>query len=357
MNTPAKVLLFAKPLKWAVLGTGSIATTFAKDIQLTENAALVAVCSRTPETATAFSNRFGGLRIIADIDSLAADPLIDAVYLATPNTAHFEQARTLLNGGKPVLIEKPLVTTAAQARALADLAAKKQTFAMEGLWTVFLPAIGRLRQLLASKAIGAITGIHAELAYAKAFDGNSRFFAPSLGGGSLLDLGVYPIALTLALFGSPKTVTGRWSAASTGVDMSADVALRYDGFQAKLSCGFDRNGANRFVVEGETGSLVIEAPFLRASRIILTRNRVVHHLAVPSGSSRLARATGKIAARLPLPGLTVYRHGFPGDGLQFEIAAASRAILEGQHQQPEMPLNVSAEALDIIETVRSLPPS
>ncbi len=357
MNTPAKALFPAKPLKWAVLGTGSIATTFANDIQLTENAALVAVCSRTAETAATFSNRFGGLRIITDIDRLAADPLIDAVYLATPNTAHFEQARTLLNAGKPVLVEKPLVTTAAQARALADLAAEKQTFAMEGLWTVFLPAIGRLRQLLASKAIGAITGIHAELAYAKAFDGNSRFFAPSLGGGSLLDLGVYPIALTLALFGSPKTTTGRWSAASTGVDMSADVALGYNGFQAKLSCGFNRNGANRFVIEGETGSLVIDAPFLRASRIILTRNRVVHHLAVPSGSGHLARVAGKISGRLPLPGLTVYRHGFPGDGLQFEIAAASTAILEGQQQQSEMSLSMSAEALGIIETIRSLLPS
>lgn len=344
-------------LKWAVLGTGSIATTFAQDIRLTDNAALVAVCSRTLEAATVFSNRFGGLRIIPDINTLATDPSIDAVYLATPNTTHFDQTRTLLNAGKPVLIEKPLVATAAQAQTLIDLAAEKQAFAMEGLWTVFLPAINHLKQLLADGTIGAITGIRAELAYAKAFEATSRFFAPSLGGGSLLDLGVYPIALTLALFGSPKTTTGRWSAASTGVDMSADVVLGYDDFQARLSCGFDRNGTNRFIIEGETGSLVIDAPFLRANRIILTKNRIAHHLAVPSGSSRLSRAAGKLARRLPLPGLTVYRHGFPGDGLQFEIAAVSRAILAGQQQQSEMPLSASAEALRIIETIRSLPPS
>ena len=357
MNIPAKDQHSAKSLKWAVLGTGSIASTFAKDIQLTQNAALVAVCSRTPEAADSFSNRFGGLRIIADIDSLAADPLIDAVYLATPNTAHFEQARTLLNAGKPVLVEKPLVTTATEAQALTRLATEKQTFAMEGLWTVFLPTIDHVRQLLAEGTIGPIKHVRAELAYAKAFDGNSRFFAPSLGGGSLLDLGVYPIALALSLFGSPKTVSGRWSAAPTGVDVSADVTLGYDGFQARLSCGFDRNGTNRFIIEGETGSLVIDTPFLRASRIILTRNRIVHHLAVPSRSGLLARAAGKIAGRLPLPGLTVYRHGFPGDGLQFEIAAASRAILDGQHQQSRMPLSASTEALGIIEAIRSLPPS
>ncbi|WP_428425653.1 Gfo/Idh/MocA family protein [Pararhizobium sp.] len=357
MNMTPKNRPSTTRIKWAVLGTGSIATTFAEDIQLTDNAALVAVFSRTLEAATLFSGRFGGLRILPDIDALAADPLIDAVYLATPNTAHFDQARTLLRAGKPVLIEKPLVTTASEANALADLAAEKQTFAMEGLWTVFLPAIDHVRQLLADKTIGAITGIRAELAYIKTFDGDSRFFSAALGGGALLDLGVYPIALTLALFGSPQTVTGRWSAAPTGVDMSADVTLGYDRFQARLSVGFDRTGNNRFIIDGETGSLVIDAPFLKASKIILTRNRIVHHLAVPSGTGRLSRATGKIVGRLPLPGLTVYRHGFPGDGLQFEIAAASRAILEGQHQQSQMPLSASVEALGIIETIRSLPPS
>ncbi|WP_455270741.1 Gfo/Idh/MocA family protein [Rhizobium herbae] len=357
MNTTAKERPLTSPFKWAIVGTGAIAATFAEDIPLAGNAELIAVCSRTPEAATAFSKRFGGLRIIPNIEVLAADPLIDAVYLATPNTAHFDQALILLNAGKPVLIEKPLVTTAAQAQALAELAAEKQTFAMEGLWTVFLPAIDRIRQLLADKTIGAITGIRAELAYAKTFDAKSRFFAPSLGGGSLLDLGVYPIALTLALFGSPRTATGRWSAAPTEVDMSADVMLGYDGFQAKLSVGFDRNGTNCFIIDGETGSLVIDAPFLRASRVILTRNRVAHHLAVPFRSGYLSRITGKIACRLPLPGLTVYQHGFPGNGLQFEIEAVSQAILQGRQQQSLMPITASAEVLGIIESIRALPPS
>ncbi|URK87276.1 hypothetical protein LP421_27360 [Rhizobium sp. RCAM05350] len=124
----------------------------------------------------------------------------------------------------------------------------------------------------------------------------------------------------------------------------------YDGFQAELSVGFDRNGTNRFIIEGETGSLVIDAPFLRASRVILTRNRIAHHLAVPFRSGHLSRITGKIACRLPLPGLTVYEHGFPGNGLQFEIEAVSQAILKGRQQQSLMPLSASAEALGIIRT-------
>lgn len=357
MDKTTQSQLPAPRLKWAVLGTGTIATTFAEDIRLTGNAELAAVCSRTQEAASAFSQRFGSLRIVADIEALAADPLIDAVYLATPNTAHFDQAITLLNAGKPVLVEKPLVTLAAQARSLAELSAKRHVFAMEGLWTVYLPAVGRVRSLLADNTIGAVTGIRAELAYAKAFDGNSRFFSQALGGGSLLDLGIYPIALTLALFGSPRAVTGRWRAAPTGVDMAADIRLGYDGFEASLSCGFDRNGGNRFVIEGETGNLVIDAPFLRANRVIVTRNWLTGHLATAAGSGRLSWAIGKIARKLPLPGLTVYEHGFPGNGLQFEIEAASKAILEGKREQALMPLGSSAEALGIIETILAQPAS
>lgn len=345
------------PLKWAVLGTGSIAATFAEDIKRTGNAELAAVCSRTQEAAAAFSQRFGGLRIIPGIDVLATDPLIDAVYLATPNTAHFEQAHALINAGKPVLIEKPLTMTAAQARALADLSAQQQCFAMEGMWPLFLPAFARLQELLASNTIGTITAVRAELAYAKAVDGNSRFFSKALGGGALLDLGVYPIAVTLALFGSPRKITGQWQQASTGVDMAAAIDLGYDGFNAVLSCGFDRTGNNRFVIEGSTGSLVIDGPFLRATRIILTRNRMVHRLALPPGPGRLPRAFARIARTLPLPGLRVHDHRFPGNGLQFEIEAASTAIVEGWREEPRIPLHASAEALGIIKTILDQPPS
>jgi predicted dehydrogenase len=355
MNTTAS----SQPpsVKWAVLGTGAIASTFAEDIRLAENAELVAVCSRTPKAATVFSQRFGGLRVVPDIDTLAGDPRIDAVYLATPNTAHYDQARALLSAGKPVLVEKPLVTTAAQARSLAGLSAQTHTFTMEALWTVFLPAIERLRELLAGNAIGTVIGIRAELAYAKTFDSESRFFSKALGGGSLLDLGVYPIALTLALFGPPEVVTGRWRAASTGVDMSAEIRLEYPGFDASISCGFDRNGTNRFIIEGEAGSLVIDAPFLRASRIVVAKNPVARSLATPPGAGRLSRLVGKIGRRLPLPGLTVHEHDFAGNGLQFEIEAASSAILKGNREHPLMPLSTSAASLDIIETVLAQPAS
>lgn len=357
MNTIAKNRPSSPTVRWAVLGTGTIASAFAEDIRLVGNAELVAVYSRTIKAAGVFSQRFGGLRIVPDTAALAADPLIDAVYLATPNTAHFDQACLLLDAGKPVLVEKPLVTAAEQARLVAKLAREKNTFAMEALWTVFLPAVERVRTLLANSTIGTVTGVRAELAYAKTFDKDSRFFSKALGGGSLLDLGIYPIALTLALFGSPGATTGRWRAAPTGVDMSAEVRLEYSGFDAALSCGFDRNGGNRFIIEGDKASVVIDAPFLRASRVIVAKNPVARHLAIPPGPGRLSRLIGKAARKLPLPGLTVHDHGFPGNGLQFEIEAASKAILEGRCDQPLMSLGASIAALEIVETVLAQPAS
>jgi len=357
MNTIAKNRPSPSTVRWAVIGTGTIASTFAKDIRLAGNAELVAVCSRTAEAASTFSQRFGGLRILPNIEALAADAEIDAVYLATPNTAHFKQAQSLLRAKIPVLVEKPLVTTAAQAQHLAQLARETNTVAMEALWTVFLPAVSRVRTLLADNAIGAVTGIRAELAYVRAFDRDGRFFSKALGGGSLLDLGAYPIGMTLALFGFPQAVTGRWRAAPTGVDMSAEIKLEYSGFDASLSCAFDRNGSNRFVIEGDQGSLMIDAPFLQASRVIVTRNPVARHLAIPPGSGLLSGLVGKMGRKLPLPGLTVHDHNYPGNGLQFEIEAASKAILEGKCEQPLMPLGTSIAALEIIETVLAQPAS
>ena len=357
MNTTSQNRLSPSTVRWAVLGTGTIASSFAQDIRLAGNAELVAVCSRTTDAAAAFSQRVGGLRVLPSIEALATDAQIDAVYLATPNTAHFEQAQSLLRAKKPVLVEKPLVMASAEARRLAELAGEMKTFAMEALWPVFLPAIDRARSLIADNAIGSVTGIRAELAYARTLDLNSRFFSKALGGGSLFDLGVYPVGLTLALFGFPQAVSGRWRAAPTGVDMSAEIQLNYPGFDASLACAFDRNGSNRFIIDGDEGSLVIDAPFLRATRIIVTKNPVARHLAIPPGSSRLSRFAGKVARKLPLPGLTVHDHDFPGKGLQFEIEAASKAILEGKHEHSLMPLGASIAALEIIETVLAQPAS
>ncbi|WEZ82890.1 Gfo/Idh/MocA family oxidoreductase [Rhizobium sp. 32-5/1] len=343
------------PLRWGLIGTGAIATVFAQDIQLVAGAKLIAVCSRHISTARDFSARFADIRAYDDASLMARD--VDAVYIASTNVAHYEQARSLLTAGKPVLVEKPLVTSSHEARALAALAYATQTFAMEAMWTAYLPAIDHVRTLLKNGVIGRITGVSAELAFKKPFDPGSRFFSQALGGGALYDLGIYPIALMLTLFGSPKMVSGQWTAASTGVDMSAHGKMHYAGFDAAFDCGFDRNGGNRLVISGETGSLILEAPFLKASRVFLTRNRIAQRLVAPTLPGRLSSIMSKIVRRLPVPGLKTFDHAFDGNGLQFEIAAATRAIRSGAREESRMPLSASIEALEIIEAIRAQPAS
>ncbi|HEV7306701.1 Gfo/Idh/MocA family oxidoreductase [Ensifer sp.] len=344
-------------VRWGIAGAGTIANSFASDFRFAPNASLVAVASRKAATADAFAERFGNVRSYPTLQALAGADDIDAVYIASPNALHREHAALFLAAGKAVLVEKPLTATSADARALATAAAASGRFAMEALWTCFLPALSALRDMLRDGTIGAIRHVSAELAYEKPFDAGSRFFDPTLGGGSLLDLGVYPIALCLNLFGQPTSVDGTWKRAPSGVDNSAEIRLAYGGFDAVLACGFDRNGRNRFVIEGDRGTVAIDAPFLKASRLFLATGGPARRLLQAKAREPLTDALFKVARRMPLPGLKRFDHSFPGNGLQFEIGAASAAILEGRREHPLMPLERSAAALDIVEAIRALPPT
>ncbi|RDL50686.1 Glucose--fructose oxidoreductase [Ensifer sp. M14] len=344
-------------VRWGIAGTGVIANSFASDIQFAGNAVLAAVYSRSQDKADAFAERFGGIARHSSIDAFAADPEIDAVYVASPNAVHLEHAIVFLSADKAVLVEKPLTTSFDDARSLSALAAAKGLFAMEGLWTCFLPAIAKARALLDGEALGRIRHVTAELAYEKPFDPTDRFFDARLGGGSLLDLGIYPLSLCLNLFGRPHAIDGRWQSAPTGVDLSAEMRLAYAGFNAHLSCGFDRDGDNRFVIDGDRGTLVIDAPFLKASRLFLANNGLVRKAIAPRGRGLWAKTLTRVARRVALPGLQRFDLPFPGNGLQFEIEAASAAILEGWHEHILMPTSRSIQAIEIIETIRALPPS
>lgn len=343
-----------KPVvRWAIAGTGAIASAFAADMQQVPDAILAAVCSRQADTAKAFAAKFGAARWFTSVEDLANAPDIDAVYIGTPNDVHFTQARHLVAAGKNLLVEKPLVLTADEALQLQRLAGENGVFLMEALWTVFLPAIARLRGLLAEGVIGTIRRVDADLAYLRPLEPESRFFSPERGGGSMLDLGIYPLALTLNLFGEPRGFDGRWKAAPTGVDLSADFALAYDGFSASLSCGFDRDGANRFVIHGTRGSLIVDAPFLKANRILHVTGKAALRVLTSARTDLAARIAARFARMAP--GVTAFTDPFPGNGLQFEMQAVGEALREGWHEHPFMPLPASVAALRIIETIRARP--
>ena len=306
-------------------------------------------------SAEAFQKFHGAAKAYAKIDDFVADPEIDAVYVASPNSAHLEQALAAIRAGKAVLIEKPMAASVPEAEAIAAEAARHGTFAMEAMWIRFLPGIQRAKELIDSGAIGQIKAVRGELSYFNAYDPGSRLFSKALGGGASLDLGVYLLSLTTFLFGAPQNVSGSWKAAASGVDCAARYDLSYEGFSATLSTSLERDGHNVFEVEGSTGVLRIEDPFIQARRL-----RLLTGAACKAAFLRPETPPGrlmKLLSRLPIPGQQMMAFIYPGSGLQFEAQEVVDAIRSGRSGSAAAPLNESIAVLNMIETVLSQPAS
>jgi predicted dehydrogenase len=339
-----------RPFQWGIVGTGGIARQFASDLSHLPEASLAGICSRDIGKAKAFQSAFGAKRAYADLDTMAADPDINAIYIATPNALHAEQALQAIAHGKAVLVEKPLATSVADAERIAAAAARKKCFAMEAMWTRFLPAVRAAKELVDGGALGNIRKIDAELSYRHEEDSESRFFKPDLGGGAALDLGVYPVSLALYFLGKPQKISGSWQASKSGVDIRTAIDLEFEGgAEAHLACGFDRDGANTFAIEGSEGVLRLETPFLKAQRLARFTPKSFAMMPNDAGSGIAA----KILRRLPLPGRRIERFAFPGNGLQFEAAAVMDAVQRGAAGSEVMPLAASVEVLRIIAAVLS----
>lgn len=340
---------------WGIVGTGTIARQFADDLAHVPGAWVSAVHSRTMEKAAAFAPTCGAAEPYDDLDRLLADPAVDAVYIATPNSAHAGQALAAIGRGKPVLVEKPLAISAEDARRIETAALRRKVFVMEAMWSRFLPAVQAAKRMLDAGAIGKVRSVEADLSYRRGPDAGGRFFDPLLGGGAARDLGVYPLSLTLFLLGRPGSVSGRWTAAASGVDLRSSFELVYPEAVARLSCGFDHDGANTLVVHGQRGALRLEAPFLKAQRLTIFSTAAARRgFTGPSGPT--GGMLGRILGRLPLPGRRVENHGFPGNGLQFEARAVMQAVRAGHAGSQISPLGDSVAVLDIIGTVLAQPP-
>ncbi len=342
MNSPAR------PFSWGIVGAGAIARQFAADLAHAPGARIGAVLTRSGRLPDAFAPLAGGARVVASLDDLLSLADIDAVYVATPNSAHATQTLAAIAAGKPVLVEKPLATTSADARRIADAARAACVFAMEAMWTRFLPAIDAARDIIGSGRIGEVFRVRAELAYRREETPGSRFFDPALGGGASLDLGVYPLSLAMLLFGRPDKVTGTWRRSRSGVDMAVDARLGFGPVTAELSCGFDRDGDNAFTIFGSKGALRIHPPFLKAQRLTVFHGRIAPLPLIGADASGLV---ARVATRMPLPGRSTSRYDFPGGGLQFEARATMDAVRAGQKACAAAPLADSVAVLEAIERV------
>ncbi|MEE6259256.1 Gfo/Idh/MocA family protein [Plantactinospora sonchi] len=312
--------------RWGILATGNIARTFVEDLRLLPDAEVVAVGSRTADTAHAFAERHGIPQAYGSWQELAADDTIDVVYVATPHAAHHDAAMTCLAAGRAVLVEKPITLDLAGARELIDTARANNRFLMEAMWMRCNPVVRRVRELIDDGAIGEVTTVQADFGVAGPFPPEHRMRARALGGGALLDLGVYPVSLAHLLLGVPDEIRAWAKISPEGVDENTGILLGYEsGAVANLTCGMIGETAVTATISGRTGRIELGSPFYRPSRVTLHR-------------------AGADPEPLPVE--------LTGSGYQYEAAEVQRCLAEGLLESPLVPHSVTLEVMELLDTVR-----
>ncbi|MGA2014318.1 MAG: Gfo/Idh/MocA family oxidoreductase [Solirubrobacteraceae bacterium] len=264
----------ATPLRWGLLGTGGIARTFASDLRLTDSGVVTAVGSRSQGAADRFADEFAIAARHAGYQSLVADPNVDAVYVATPHPMHRDNAILALQAGKPVLVEKPFAMNAAEAREIVQAARDRGLFAMEAMWTRFLPHVAVIRRWLADGALGDIVSVTADHGQWFAQDPGFRLFAPELGGGALLDLGVYPVSFASMILGAPNRIVSLSDPAFTGVDGQTSMVFGYaSGAQAVLTCTLRAKSPTRASIVGTDARIEVDGDFYAPTTVTLIPRR------------------------------------------------------------------------------------
>ncbi|PRY68803.1 putative dehydrogenase [Glaciihabitans tibetensis] len=247
----------AETIGWGILGTGSIANMFATD--LVENGfTIAAVGSRSQTTANDFAATYNIPAAYGSYEELVADPTVQAIYVSTPHPFHAENAALALNAGKHVLVEKPFTLNAAEARTVVELAESRGLVVLEAMWTRWLPHMVRLREVIAEGLIGEVRTLLADHNQMLSTDPASRINAIALGGGALLDLGIYPVSFAWDILGEPSSIAAISSPTATGVDRQTAIMLGYpDGKQAVLHTALDTRGPNTASVLGTQGWIEI----------------------------------------------------------------------------------------------------
>jgi predicted dehydrogenase len=248
----------ADKVRWGILATGGIAEKFVGDLKLCGHT-VAAVGSRSQHAANAFAVKFGIARAHASYEALCADPEVDAIYVATPHPMHAENATLALNHGKHVLVEKAFTVNAREAQAVVDLAANKGLVVLEAMWTRWLPHMVRVREIVRSGLLGEIRSVTADHTQDLPDDPAHRLNALPLGGGALLDLGVYPISFTFDVLGTPKAIHAVGRLKETGADGTVATTFTYDnGAVAQTLSGSDTAGRNIATIHGTKGRVEID---------------------------------------------------------------------------------------------------
>ena len=262
-------------IRWGILGCGRIARKFAADLLLVGDAELTAIASRNKETLEQFAKDFPCKHLHNSYEALAANDEVDVIYIATPHSYHYEHTMLCLNHNKAVLCEKAFAINSKQATEMIKTAKERKVFLMEALWTKFLPHYKKLQELLQQKTLGDIKSVLVNFGFKTSDKSPQRLFDPSLGGGSLLDIGIYNVFITLAILGKPDAIEATMIAAPTGVDEQIAVLFKYNnGAMAQLFSSFVTNLPTQAEINGTEGCITLTTRFYEPSAIIQLSKKI-----------------------------------------------------------------------------------
>jgi dihydrodiol dehydrogenase / D-xylose 1-dehydrogenase (NADP) len=317
----------SKKINWGIMGTGMVARWFAEGLGYSEESKLIAVGSRSVSKAKDFAKVFRIPQKYSSYDELVQDKDIDVVYVATPHTFHKANSILALKAGKAVLCEKPFTINAHEAKELVQYARIKKLFLMEAMWTRFIPAVIKLKELLQSEIIGELRMLVADLGDRVEFDPKHRVFDPELGGGALLDVGVYPVSMASMIFGKPEKVTSFAHFGKTSVDEQEAILFGYtDGRLALLYASKRSYTPSEVILIGTKGRIRVHSPMCKPERLTLKLNGEKEEI---------------IDIKIE------------GNGFNYETSEVARCILSGKLESDKMPLDETIQIMETMDRIRA----
>jgi predicted dehydrogenase len=312
--------------RWGIIGTGGIAQTFAEDLKRLDGHVVAAVGSRTLTSAQNFAKHFPEAVAYGSYEELVAAD-VDAVYVATPHPMHYENTLLAMRAGKPVLCEKAFTVNAKEARALVAFAQEEKIPLMEAMWSRFLPHMQQVKEIVSSGDLGEITNIVADHGQFIPYERAARLWEPELGGGALLDLGIYPLTLAHLILGSPISIYAEATLTEKKVDLNTSMMLRYaSGAHALLSCTMASRGSVSAMIVGDKARIEIDGSFYAPT------------------SFRVITRDGEV---------TEYPNKYEGHGLREEAAEFARVVRSGEIESPLMPHSTSVELMEMMDSIRA----
>ncbi|WP_299222720.1 Gfo/Idh/MocA family oxidoreductase [uncultured Aquimarina sp.] len=314
-----------KKFKWGIIGCGKIAHKFAEDLMTIPTATLYAVASRDLKKAKDFGKTYDAYSCYGSYKELATNPEIDIIYIATPHVFHYENTLMCLTHKKAVLCEKPFAMNIKQVEEMITAAKNSDTFLMEALWTYFLPHYEYVLNVIQSNELGEVKSLKADFGFASNYDPENRVFNKKLGGGSLLDVGIYPLFAALSILGYPKEIEANAKFNDNGIDENCTMLLTYkNNTQASLYCSITEKTNTEAIIELEKGTITINSRFHEPSSVTITRD----------GISKL--------------------HEFTVDtnGYSFEAIHVQEMLEQGNTESTIMNFDKSLQLIRLLDTVR-----